>query len=123
MRPPIFVSLVLTACLCAASAHGEDKAALAARLDRINKVTALDDPALKPWSMKLSFLLDDDVGKLKEQGTIEELWAGPSEYKITIASPSYSATTIVNHDGHFRTAGAAETPYLLQLLLRQMVHP
>ena len=115
--------LLLSAFLSATGAHGEDKAALQARLDRVNKLTALDDPALKPWNMKISFQIDDDGGKLKEQGTLEEWWAGPSEYKISIVSPSYTATTIVNKDGRFRTAGMAEMPYLLEVLERQMVHP
>lgn len=123
MRRIIFLPLILTACLCAIAAHSEDKAALAARLDRVNKITALDDPTLKPWNMKISFSLSDDVGKFKEQGTLEEWWAGPSLYKISIVSPSYSATTIVNLSGHFRTAGAADTPYMLEVLERQMVHP
>jgi len=123
MRPSFLLCGVLTACLCATSARGEDKAALQARLDRVNKLTTLDDPALKPWTMKLSFQLDDDNGKPKEQGTIEEWWAGPSTYKIAIVSPSYTATSIVNHEGRFRTAGAADTPYLLEVLERQMVHP
>jgi hypothetical protein len=123
MRRPILALLILAAILCATAARGEDKAALQARLDRVNKLTALDDSALKPWNMKISFQIDDDGGKLKEQGTLEEWWAGPSEYKISIVSLSYTATTIVNKDGRFRTAGVAETPYLLEVLERQMVHP
>jgi len=123
MRRSLFPLLLLTAFLCTTTAHAEDKATLQARLDRVNKLTALDDPSLKPWTMKIIFQIDDDGGKLKEQGSIEEWWAGPSEYKISVFSPSYTATTIVNKDGRFHTAGTAETPYLIEVLERQMVHP
>jgi hypothetical protein len=103
--------------------HAEDKAASQARLQRADALTRLDDPALKPWYLKTNFSLFDDNGKLAEQGTLEEWWAGPSMYKRTITSPSYTATIIVNKDGRFRTAGSAEAPYLLEQLERQIVHP
>jgi hypothetical protein len=123
MRRVIFLFPILCASLCATNAQAEDKAALAARLDRVNKITALDDPTLKPWNMKIAFSLDDNLGKLKEQGTLEEWWAGPSLYKISIVSPSYTATTIVNRNGRFRTTGTPDMPYMLEVLERQMVHP
>src|ERR1700733_15845813 len=94
--------------------HAEDKAASQARLQRADALTRVDDPALKPWYLKTNFSLFDDNGKLAEQGTLEEWWAGPSMYKRTITSPSYTGTIIVNKDGRFRTAGSAEAPYLLE---------
>jgi len=119
-------SIILTATLVLAltpQSCGEDKAATQARLERADSGTRLDDPALKPWYLKANFSLFDDAGKLAEQGTLEEWWASPSLYKVTIASPSYTATTIVNKDGHFRTASTATTPYLLEQLERQIVRP
>jgi len=112
------ISLVL----CSA-AQAEDKAALQSRLQRADALTRLDDPALRPWYLKASFQLFDDTGKPSEQGTFEEWWAGPGLLKRTITSPSYTATTIINKDGSFQSAGSQSTPYVLELLERQIVHP
>lgn len=108
----------------AALAHAaDDKATFQARLDRVDASTRLDDPALKPWYLKLNIQLYDDTGKPSEKGTIEEWWAGPNLYKQIFTSPSYTATFLVNKDGKFRTTGAVEPPYLMEMLLRQVVHP
>jgi TonB family protein len=118
-----FLLVALCAFAVAPVSHAEDKAATQARLQRADAATRLDDPELKPWYLKVNFSLFDDSGKLAEQGTLEEWWAGPSLYKRTITSPSYTSTTIVNKTGHFRTAGTPQTPFLLEQLERQIVHP
>jgi hypothetical protein len=123
MRALRVLSLAFFALLLASTAHADDKATAQARLDRVDAITRLDDPALKPWYMKVNFQLFDAAGKPGEQGTFEEWWAGPSLYKRTVTSPSYTATLIVNKDGKFRTSGAVETPYLLDMLEQQLVHP
>jgi len=123
MRVLRVLPLALFALLFVSIAHADDKANQQARLDRVDASTRLDDPALKPWYMKVNFQLFDAAGKPGEQGTFEEWWAGPSLYKRTVTSSSYTATLIVNKDGKFRTAGATETPYLLDMLEQQLVHP
>src|SRR5580698_10564719 len=103
MRTLRALTLSLLALVLVSNAHADEKATLQARIDRVDAQTRLDDPALKPWYMKVNFQLYDAAGKPGEQGTFEEWWAGPSLYKRTVTSPSYTATLIVNKDGKFRT--------------------
>ena len=63
----VFLALAL-------AARAEDAATLTDRLHRAENLNSLDDPAMKPWYLKLSFQLFDDKGKPTEQGTIEEWW-------------------------------------------------
>jgi hypothetical protein len=123
MRTLRALTLSLLALVLVSNAHADEKATLQARIDRVDAQTRLDDPALKPWYMKVNFQLYDAAGKPGEQGTFEEWWAGPSLYKRTVTSPSYTATLIVNKEGTFRTTGSVETPYLLDMLEKQLVHP
>ncbi|MDR3735763.1 MAG: energy transducer TonB [Acidobacteriaceae bacterium] len=94
-----------------------------ARLQRAEALSSLDDAALKPWYLKASFQLFDATGKPSEKGVLEEWWAGPALSKITVTSPSFTGTTVVNSEGTFRNEGKERMPFLLELLERQIVHP
>jgi TonB family protein len=43
--------------------------------------------------------------------------------KVIYTSPSFTATEMRTKDGFYRTKGAGKTPRLLELILRQVVHP
>jgi TonB family protein len=93
------------------------------RLHRASAINSIDDPQLKPWHLKLSFQLFDDKGTPSEQGTIEEWWGGPTAHKILYSSPSYTSTEVQSKDDLYRSRGRASVPNLLELVLRQVVHP
>jgi len=101
---------------------GADKAALVQRLHNAAESSSIDDPALKPWHLKLSVQLYDQKGNPSERGTIEEWWTSDA-YKRTYAVPSYSATEISVHDSVYRSKGQPTVPYLLDAALRLVVHP
>lgn len=118
--------LVAVGMLCMfarAEAYGSDRVALTDRLHRASASSSLDDASLKPWHLKLSFQLFDSKGQATEQGTIEEWWRSPELYKTVYTSPSYTATEIHTKDGLYGTKGAPSAPYLLDLVLREAVHP
>jgi TonB family protein len=117
-------------CLCAAAifglavdVHAQDSAALGERLNRAITLNSIDDPQLKPWHLKLSFQLYDTKGNSTEKGVIEKWWGGPSMEKTVYTSPSYTSTEIRTKDGLYRSKGASSVPSLLELVLRQVVHP
>jgi len=97
------------------AAFAEDSSALAKRLHNAAEASSLDDPALKPWHLKLDVQLYDAKGKPSEQGTIEEWWS-PDADKRVYATPSYSATEILDKQGMHRTTGRAAPPYLLDAI-------
>lgn len=104
------------------AAFAEDSSALAKRLHNAAEASSLDDPALKPWHLKLDVQLYDAKGKPSEQGTIEEWWS-PDADKRVYATPSYSATEILDKQGMHRTTGRAAPPYLLDAIRKLVVHP
>lgn len=104
------------------TAHAADKAALALRLHNAAESSSLDDPAIKPWHLRLSFQLFNAKGTPTEQGTLEEWWTNDAD-KLVYTSPSYTATEIVKGKALYRTAGQASPSYMLELLRDQVVHP
>jgi TonB family protein len=107
----------------AGQAYAQDTTALTERLHRAIALNSIDDAAMKPWHLKLSFQLLDAKGNPTEKGTIEEWWAEPSRQKTVYTSPSYSSTEIRTKDGLFRSKGTSHVPISLELILRQVVHP
>ncbi|GGA75767.1 hypothetical protein GCM10011507_28920 [Edaphobacter acidisoli] len=103
--------------------EAENAAALVARVQAAGIQNSIDGPGIRPWHLTVSFQLFDDQQKPREQGTMEEWWAGPDLYKISFASPSYTATEIKNKDGLFRTRGSQGWPYMLRVLHQMEVHP
>jgi hypothetical protein len=101
---------------------GADKAALVQRLHNAAESSSIDDPALKPWHLKLTFQLFDKKGNASEEGTIEEWWSAGNDKRV-YTSPSYTATEIRRDKELYRTAGQTSAPYLLDLLRDEVVHP
>ena len=112
------------ACLIASPclSNAADAAALVKRLHNASDASSLDDPALKPWHLKLDVQLYDAKGNLSEKGTIEEWWT-PDADKRVYDTPSYSATEI-RRDGHYyKTKGQTAVPFLLGKVRDGVVHP
>ncbi len=85
--------------------------------------TRLKDSALKPWHLKLSFDQQADPDHPADSGTIEEWWAAPDLYRITVASRLYVGSTGRSGEVLFRTAGAERIPALDSDLLGLFISP
>jgi TonB family protein len=122
--PPALLALsLLTLAATAPRAHAESADAFKTRLHQAANESALDDPQLKPWHLKLAYQLFDAKGAQTEAGTVEEWWSSPSLYKIVYASPSYTGTQIRNADGLFYTPGGGILPSTVESILDQTIHP
>jgi len=115
---------VLTASLAAGSSHAvaANSAELAKRLHNAADMSSLDDPALKPWHLKLDVQLYDDKGQPSEKGTIEEWWT-PEKDKRIYDTPSYKATEVMDSKSVYRTKGQPTVPFLLNEARNFVVHP
>ena len=109
--------------ISAAAVHAEDSAPLLARLKSSDSGTALDDPALKPWHLKMTVQLFDEKGKPSDQGTIEEWWSTPGVDRREYKTNAYTAIEIRNADKFYRTKDQGSPPYYLELLREQGIHP
>ena len=78
---------------------------------------------MKPWHLVMDFELVDPKGRPIQTGTIEELWASASRYKISYTTGKSNWTEISNQDGVFRSKGAEEPPEIASLLRRELIHP
>jgi TonB family protein len=119
------LGFVGAAALVALTGHAwaQGTAMLLERLHRAAALNVIDDPQLKPWHLKLSFQLYDVKGAPTEKGTVEEWWAGPSMHKTVYTSPSYTSTEVQTKDGFYRSKAGSSVPNLLELVVRQVVHP
>lgn len=116
-------SIALGLCVAVPStAFAADTTSLAARLHNAAESSSIDDPALKPWHLKLTFQLFDSNGKPTDEGSIEEWWSAGNDKRVYTSS-SYNATEIWRDKGLYRTAGQGSAPYLLELLRDEVVHP
>jgi TonB family protein len=105
------------------AARADDHAALTERLHQAEASGSLDTEGLKPWHLKLDVQLFGEQGKQTEQGTIEEWWTSPTSFQLTFKFPSYTATEVRSEKGLTRTKASSSPPFLLGLLLNQVVHP
>jgi hypothetical protein len=119
-----FWKWVLAASLVASSssAFAANSAELAKRLHEALSNSSIDDPALKPWHLKITFQLLDKKGATTEEGTIEEWWSAEND-KLVYTSPSYNATRLRRGGEIYWTEGQPSAPYLLERLRDEVVHP
>lgn len=93
------------------------------RLHRAETATTLTREGVNPFYLKIDVQLYDAKGQPSEKGTIEEWWAGDSTEKTVFTTPSYTATQVRKGDDIFRSTGSSYPPILLELLLKQVIHP
>jgi Gram-negative bacterial TonB protein C-terminal len=113
---------LLSLCLLSA-ARAADTTALINRLIQAGHSSWIGSPELQPWHLKLEVQLFDDKVQPTEKGTIEEWWTSPAAYQITYTFPSYTASIVHSGNVYSRTKGTDSPPFLLHLLLRQVVAP
>ena len=83
----------------------------------------IDIDGVTPWELKATFQLFDSKGLPEQTLTLDELWAGPDQQKLTWTAPQYQRTTITNHDGTFRTGSAQPVPAFVESALQTILHP
>jgi len=74
-----------------------------ALLDLAANSNGLGGNGMKPWRLKASFEVLDEQGAVREQGTIEEAWAGEHKSKTTYTVGADSETDYDSDKGMLRT--------------------
>ena len=87
------------------------------------KLNGLSGEDLKPWHLKASFTILDASGKVANQGTIEEFWAGPHLSKTIYTSAGFSQTTYETENGLFSSGNPHAPPQLLRWAAEELVSP
>lgn len=128
-----FAVILLGALFSAADLHASNKdAEVRARVEAANAKTALEQPGVKPWHLKIEaqlYRLPDPLAlpgapsTPGERGTIEEWWASPTQYKVIYNFPSYQGTEGANTTGRYRSANFKPVPEELTMVRREIVHP
>ena len=115
------------ACLLAASGgarlHGQDAAAIAARLKEAQSLNSIDAEGLHPWHLKLNMKFYNGTALVSEEGTVEEWWGGPGKQRVTYNLPSYQGTILRLGKEEYRTKSLGSAPIRAEGLLAQVVHP
>lgn len=95
----------------------------AQHLKDLAAANSLDAEGAKPWHLRMTFQLNDLMGKPKDSGSIEEWWVSPHERRLEIRSSSYNLTVPSSpSDPPSHTTQNRES-YLVNELLGQIVHP
>lgn len=88
-----------------------------------HQLNGLGDPTLPPWHARVSYQILDKTGATKEQGTFEEFWSGPNQYKRIFTSPSFTQTEYQTAQGRYRKGAQSRPPYPERLLDSVLLHP
>ena len=83
----------------------------------------IDIDGVAPWELKATFQFFDSKGLPAQTLTLDELWAGPQQQRLTWTAATYHRTTITNHDGTFRTGSPQPVPAFVASALQAIVHP
>lgn len=103
----------------AASTLPKDPAALLALAAQHN---GLAGSGLKPWHIEAAYQLYDAKGRPTEQGTFDEWWEAPNEYKVNFRRPGYHIEIVANAKGIF-VSGNDALPYPEYLVRHLFLHP
>jgi len=87
------------------------------------RMNGLEEAGMKPWHLKASYTVLDEQGAAKEQGTLEESWAGPRTKRTTYTVGAESETTYVTENGVFKTGALAQPNGLALEVDRELVYP
>jgi TonB family protein len=77
----------------------------------------------KPWHVKISFTMNTPDGKPAQQGTFEEFWAAPSEYKRTFVTPAFNQVEFGTADGPRRKGSPDSAPAELLRIVDEFLNP
>ena len=122
MPRPLWIALLLFNLPCV-RLTAQSAPDLLARLSAAAQISDLSDATLKPWHLKVEFDLLDAKGAVREHGALEQWWAAPDRFRITVTSPSYTATETRQGDKAFQTIGQLRRPELDELIVAQVDDP
>jgi TonB family protein len=80
-------------------------------------------PEMKPWHMKVSYVLADEKGAVADRGTLEEFWISPRRYKLVIAGSSYRRTVFGTEKGVLFSGVSGQVPALIARLNHAFTDP
>jgi TonB family protein len=114
------LSLALLPCFLAPSQEPTDPKALMLAAAKLNNLATSD---AKPWHIKASFQLFDDQGVVTDEGTYEESWASPVQFKRTFTGKNFSQTAYGSKVGLMLAGAKGNTPEILLAARNNLVHP
>jgi TonB family protein len=103
-----------------AAAANADSKALMIQAARSNSLTGAD---VQPWHLKASLQLFDLNGKISDQGTYEEFWAGAAKHKYIFTSSGFNQTEYTTDKGVLRAGTRDMLPIELAAIRRQLIDP
>ena len=80
-------------------------------------------PTLKPWHMKVSYQLYDEMSKPTTQGTFEYWWASPKTYRTTWTRPGVENTRWSVNGDRYQAAAVGSTEYFERAILSDLEPP
>ncbi|MFP5238125.1 MAG: energy transducer TonB [Acidobacteriota bacterium] len=87
------------------------------------KLNNLAAPDVKPWHIKATFQLFDDQGAVTDEGSYEEFWASPFQFKRMFIGKNFSQTAYGSKQGLLISNAKGETPSLLLAARNNLVSP
>lgn len=87
---------------------------------KLNNLAAAD---VKPWHIKATFQLFDEKGVVTDEGTYEESWASPFQFKRTFTGKTFSQTAYGSKQGVLLANATGDTPDLLLAARNSLVSP
>jgi hypothetical protein len=70
-------------------------------------VNGLDAAGLEPWHIVVEYDVFDEDGDNVNDGTYEEFWVGPKQYRVTYTSKDFTQTDIATDHGLYRVGNQA----------------
>ncbi len=87
------------------------------------KVNGLYGDNLKPWHLRVSYKLLDPSGGPTDQGSIEEFWAGPKVWKLTITGSATKLVYLKTEATAYREGDLDQKTALLKLIASGFIEP
>ncbi|MBW8869495.1 MAG: energy transducer TonB [Acidobacteriales bacterium] len=83
----------------------------------------IEDPTLKPWHLKATYVVYDAGSKAQVQGTYEHWWASPKVYRNTWIRPGATHTDWHTADGKHAYRGEGVLDYFEYALQSSLLSP
>jgi TonB family protein len=95
----------------------------AALLQLVAQVNGLHGSDLKPWHMHATWQKLDNHGHVKDQGTYEEWWAAPDEFKIELTGSHFHQTRWVTSNGDYSAGDPGFPPWAFAQISSNITFP
>jgi TonB family protein len=92
-------------------------------LELAARQNGLTGAELRPWHLKASFQVFDDEGKVKDQVTMEEFWAGPKKNRVSYSGKELAQTIYSTESGLMRSGSTGLLPFLVEEAGGELLRP